>query len=158
MPHRPGVSMKSENLKQLEGRLPAPYYLPLGSARPATWRYKNDKFHCWGFQTSRSCFCLFLTGATHLVCQDGLRTRELSQSPRTMLSTYAILMHPYCPDRESNPGLPRDRRGLWHCTTCLALENFWSRLSSFSGLEPFFSVLKIVDDVIGENRPLIPSG
>ena len=58
--------------------------------------------------TAMCFFCfVFLTGATHLVCQDGLRTRELSQSPRTILSTNAILMHPYCPDRESNPGLPR---------------------------------------------------
>ena len=74
-------------------------------------------------------FVLFLTGATHLVCQDGLRTRELSQSPRTMLSTYAILMHPYCPDRESNPGLPRGKRGLWHCTTCLAFA--WLSIGAF---------------------------
>ena len=29
MPHRPGVSMKSENLKQLEGRLPSSTTCPL---------------------------------------------------------------------------------------------------------------------------------
>ena len=64
--------------------------------------------------------------------EDLLRTRELCQAPRTMLSTYAILMHPYCPDRESNPGLPRDRRGLWHCTTCLALGAIFTKCKKIS--------------------------
>ena len=66
-------------------------------------------------------FCFVFNWGRSLMSEDLLRTRELCQAPRTMLSTYAILMHPYCPDRESNPGLPRDRRGLWHYTTCLAL-------------------------------------
>ena len=65
--------------------------------------------------------CFVFNWGRSLMSEDLLRTRELCQAPRTMLSTNAILMHPYCPDRESNPGLPRDRRGLWHCTTCLAL-------------------------------------
>ena len=67
------------------------------------------------------CFCFYLGWLTVELSTDS-EQGSLVNPHRTMSSTYAMFMHPYCPDRESNPGLPRDRRGLWHCTTCLA---FW---------------------------------
>ena len=76
---------------------------------------EKKKFQHWMFVL----FCFYLGWLTVELSTDS-EQGSLVNPHRTMSSTYAMFMHPYCPDRESNPGLLRDRRGLWHCTTCLA--------------------------------------